>query len=320
MWIKTLILSAFIFSTHLDRIVGQTIPKLDPPITISVEEDMTLEELQVATINFAVQLSDVIARYQQFAIDETMSEQLSDATAELSFLISNGRLVERLPDLVLLQNWVRNIISDAIIYEKELLKNEEEIDAIFNNVHQLKQNVEPTEIITNKKNAALINSFEHIELFKNRLEIKTGTVESFSGIQFSKEFDKSADFYLETFIQLKDFSPLQWDPSLGLIFGSDSDTNFYVYKINFIDKSVDFIGHNFEDTPNISYNFPVANLNSPQIGNKLSVYRKGEVYHFFLNNELIFEVDRLYMYGKYIGIAAESGLHLSISDFKMYQK
>lgn len=308
------------FSIHHEVILGQTIPAMDPPITISIEEDFTYEELQVAAINFASLLSDVINHYRQFAIDEVMTEQLSAATGELSFLISNGRLVENLPELLVLQNWVRNIITEAILYEQELLKNREEIDEIFKNILDLKQNSEKNEIVSNRKIAALINSFERIESFKDRLEIKTGNVETFSGIQYNTEFNRSTDFYLETFIQLKDFEPLKWDPSLGLIFGSDSNTNFYVYNINFIDKSVDFTGYNFGEISEFSYNFPVDNLNSPRTGNELSVYRKGQVYHFFLNNELIFEIDRLYMYGNFLGIYAESGLHLSVSNFNLYQE
>jgi len=130
---------------------------------------------------------------------------------------------------------------------------------------------------------------------------------------------RTGDFYLEALIQVKEYQPLTWDPSPGIIFGSDNTENYHVMKMNFIDNSIDFLTYNFGSLSDNDYRFAVEQFNIPRTGNELALYKEGSTYYFFLNQELVFEADDLALYGHGIGLYVDSGLFLSVSNFQIYQ-
>jgi hypothetical protein len=298
---------------------SQTIPELPPPLTLEIEDKDGYETVEVAALNFVIRLSGLVYYYKQFAIDEQMESELQQLENQLEEFLMRGDLVGNLSRLPAIQNKFRIVILNSIEYQKARMEEAEKTKNLFERINDLKKSGDQIPVVRNDKSPMIKNGFDEISYGDGRLEVKTGRSETFSSIQFNTDFLRTGDFYLEALIQVKEYQPLTWDPSPGIIFGSDNTENYHVMKMNFIDKSIDFLTYNFGSISDNDYRFAVERFNNPRTGNELALYKEGGTYYFFLNQELVFEADDLALYGHGIGLYVDSGLFLSVSNFQIYQ-
>lgn len=320
---KTLKVSTALFLLFMigyGELSSQTIPKLPPPLTLEISNDDGGEAVEVAALNFIVRLTGLVYYYRQYAIDERMALELEQIENDLEDFLVKGDLLGNFSRLTTIQNRFRITVLNAISYEKELIAEEHKSENLFSRINEMKKTGKKVKIVRSNESPVIKNRFELIDYGENLLEVKTGWSETFSSILFEVDYLRTADFYMEALIQVKDYEPLKWDPSPGIIFGSGDTGNYYVFKINFINKSIDFLTYNFGSLSESDYRFPVEKLNGPRAGNELAVYKEGNVFYFFLNQKFIFEADDLALYGHNIGLYVESGLNLSVSNFNLYQK
>jgi hypothetical protein len=318
--LKVISVTFLIFMIGYGELCSQTIPKLPPPLTLEVSDDDGYESLEVSALNFVIRLTGLVYYYQQYAFDEQMALELERIENDLEELLMAGDLVVNIARLTTIQNRFRITVLNAISYENELIAEEEKSDDLFSRINEIKRTGNRVNISSSNQSPVIKNGFEQIEYAEDRIEVKTGRSETFSSILFDTDYLRTADFYLEALIQVKEYEPLIWDPSPGIIFGSGSDDNYHVFKMNFIDKSVDFLTYNFGNLAKPDYRFAIEKFNSPRTGNELAVYKEGNTFYFFLNQELILEADDLALYGHNMGLYVDSGLNLSVSNFYLYQK
>lgn len=298
----------------------QTIPELPPPLTLEISDENEYGSVEIAALNFVIRLSGLVYYYKEFAIDEQMEQELQQLEAELERYLIQGDLVGNISRLPAIQNRFRIVILNSIQYQNARMEEAEKTKNLFERINNIKKTGNQISVVTNNKSPMIKNSFDQITYGDGRLDVKTGRSETFSSIQFDTDYLRTADYYLEALIQVKEYQPLTWDPSPGIIFGSDNTENYHVMKMNFIDKSIDFQTYNFGNLSEDEYRFDVEKFNSPRAGNELAIYKEGSTTYFFLNQELIFEADDLSLYGHGIGLYVDSGLFLSVSNFQVYQK
>lgn len=302
------------------ELCSQTIPKLPPPLILEIEEEASYGAVEVAALNFMIRLTGLVYYYRQYAIDEQMERELQQLENQLEEFLAQGDLVGNISRLPAIQNRFRIVVLNSIEYQNARIAEAEKTKDLFGRINELKKTGNKLPVVKNNQSPVIKNGFDEISYGDGRLEIKTGRSETFSSIQFETDYLRTADFYLEALIQVKEYVPVTWDPSPGIIFGSDNTENYYVMKMNFIDKSVDFLTYNFGMLSVNDYRFAVEKFNSPRAGNELAVYKEGNSYYFFLNQELIFEADDLALYGHNMGLYVDSGLNLSVSNFQLFQK
>jgi len=299
---------------------SQTIPELPPPLTLEVNDEDGYEAVEIAALNFVIRLSGLVYYYRHYAIDEQMERELTQLESDLEQFLAQGNLVGNISRLPVIQNRFRIAVLNSIQYQNARMEEAEKTRNLFERINDLKKSGDQIPVVRNNKSPMIKNIFDEISYGDGRLEVKTGRSETFSSIQFNTDYLRTADFYLEALIQVKEYQPLTWDPSPGIIFGSDNAENYHVMKVNFIDKSIDFLTYNFGSLSENDYRFPVQRFNNPRTGNELAVYKERGTYYFFLNQELMFEADDLALYGHGIGLYVDSGLSLSVSNFHIYQQ
>lgn len=248
------------------ELCSQTIPKLPSPLTLEISDDEGEETVEVAALNFIIRLTGLVYYYRQYAIDEQMAVELEQIENDLEDFLLRRDLVGNLPLLTTIQNRFRIIVLNAISYENELLAEEVKSDDLFSRINDIKKTGSKVRIVNRNQSPVIKNGFDEISYGDGRLDVKTGRSETFSSIQFETDYLRTADFYLEALIQVKEYVPVTWDPSPGIIFGSDNTENYYVMKMNFIDKSVDFLTYNFGMLSVNDYRFAVEKFNSPRAG------------------------------------------------------
>ena len=299
---------------------SQTLPELQPPITLHIQDPEAPQAMEQAAFNFAVRLSALIYLYQGWIEDESIKRQLASHDQFLTILISRGELSEHVGQMDFIQQNVRRIIREAIEQEREWLEDQQERELFDSEIQQLRERSEPLDIFRDHLGFLQGETeFQRFEILENRTLMVTGESEQASEIHFETEFIPDNDFYLQIHFQLTDYRPLVWNPSSGLIFGSDGGDNYYLLKINSIENGIDFQAVNDGRSDDMDLFFPVENLNVLRAGNELGVYRRKNLIYMFLNKELIFEASSLPLYGKYIGIYADPGLELSVIRFHLYQ-
>lgn len=299
---------------------SQSIPELPPPLTFEIEDEDGYEAVEIAALNFVIRLTGLVYYYRQFAIDEQMELELLQLESQLEQFLAQGDIVGNISQLPTIQNRFRIVILNSIQYQNARIEEAEKTKNLYERINELKESGNQIPVATNNKSPMIKSGFEQINYDDGRLEVKTGRSETFSAIQYDIDYLRTADFYLEVLIQVREYQPLTWDPSPGIIFGSNNTDNYHVIKMNFIDKSIDFLTFNFGNVSDDGYRFDVENINSPRAGNELAVYKEGSSIYFFLNQQLIFEADDLPLYGHGIGLYVDSGLFLSVSNFRIYQK
>lgn len=319
------ILFLFILSTPT---WGQSIPDLPPPVYVPnyVELDRTTMDEVADAINrqnkaarmYAREIFDVIYKYLPYSVDRKMENDLQEQKRRLTKLLEKGSPRSHEDEMTAIQNEVREIISNGIIRQRQLNEEKQREREFINSINSLKKAVNKVDF--RNKTLETINDFKYLDINQNRIKLETGKTGSFSAIQYPAGINSNNNFLLESFIQVLDFKPYKWDPSVGLIFGSDSKSNYFVFKINFIDKSIDVIRHNFGENSKELNKHPIQNLNKSSAGNKLSIYKRGAEIYFFINGEKVYQTNGLYMYGEFVGIYAEEGLNLSIPEFSMFKK
>ncbi len=311
----------FIFCLcFLGELHSQNIPELPPPLTLEIEDEDGYQSVEIAALNFVIRLTGLVYYYRQFAIDEQMERELLQLEKELENFLTRGDLVGNISRLPAIQNRFRIVILNSIQYQNARVEEAEKTKDLYERINQLKKAENPVPIVKSDQSPVIFNRFEEIAYGEGRLDVRMGQSDTFSLIQFETDYLRTADFYLETLIQVKDYAPLKWNPSPGIIFGSDNAENYHVLKMNFIDKSIDFLTYNFGTLSENDYRFAVENLNNPRVGNELAIYKEGNITYFFLNQELIFEVDNLALYGHGTGLYVEPGLSLSVSNFHIFQR
>jgi len=299
--------------------LSQTIPELPPPLTMEISDEDGYESVEIAALNFVIRLTGLVYYYRQYAIDEQMERELAQLEYDLEQFLAEGDIVGNISRLPAIQNKFRIMVLNSIEYQNARINDAEKTKDLFSRINDLKRTGNKLPVVRNNKSPMIKNGFEQISYGDGRLDVRTGRSETFSLIHFDTDYLRTADFYLEALIQVKEYKPLTWDPSPGVIFGSDTAENYHVVKMNFIDKSVDFLTYNFGTLSENDYRFSVERFNNPRTGNELAVYKEGTTYYFFLNQELIFEADDLALYGHGIGLYVDSGLFLSVSNYHIYQ-
>lgn len=310
-------------------VIGQSIPKLESPVYVpnyNTLDQTTMDDIadainrqNEAALIYSRKIFELIHEYLPHSIDDEMREGLSKQENQLKNLLKKGSPRSHVNEMTIIQNNIRRVISEGIIREREYVANQKENEEFNATLDDLRKPVNRKELNFEDNSAETINTFENIEIKSNRLILQTGRIDGFSAIKYPAGIDSREDIFLESFIQVTDFKAYTWDPSVGIIFGSDLDSNFFIYKINFIDKSLDILGYNYGELSKITESVKVDNINRPKVGNKLSVYKKGNSFHFYLNDQKIYKTDGLHMYGEYIGIYSEAGLSLSILDFELFK-
>lgn len=304
---------------NFEALWSQSIPELPAPLTFEIEDNDGYEAVEIAALNFVIRLSGLVYYYKQFAIDKQMESELQQLENQLEEFLIRGDLVGNISRLLAIQNKFRIVILNSIEYQNSQIEEAEKTKNLFESINVLKKSGDQIPVVRNDKSPKTKNGFDEISYGGGRLEVKTGRSEMFSSIEFNTDFLRTGDFYLEALIQVKEYQPFTWDPSPGIIFGSDNTENYHVMKMNFIDKSIDFLTYNFGSISDNDYRFAVERFNNPRTGNELALYKEGGTYYFFLNQELIFEADDLALYGHGIGLYVDSGLFLSVSNFHIYQ-
>jgi hypothetical protein len=318
--IKKLVILVLLILVCFTNARSQSIPELPPPLTFEIEDEDGYEAVEIAALNFVIRLTGLVYYYRQFAIDEQMEIELTELEKDLEQFLAEGNLVGNISELTVIQNKFRITILNSIQYQNARMAEAEKTKNLFERINNLKKTGSQIPVVTNTKSPVIKNGFDQITYGDGRLEVKTGRSDTFSSIQYDTDYLRTADFYFEALIQVKEYQPLTWDPSPGIIFGSDNADNYHVLKMNFIDKSIDFLTYNFGNVIGDEYRFDVERFNSPRAGNELAVYKEGTTTYFFLNQELILEADDLPLYGHGIGLYVDSGLFLSVSNFHIYQK
>jgi len=298
---------------------SQTIPELPPPLTLEISDEDGYESVEIAALNFVIRLTGLVYYYRQYAIDEQMERELAQLEYDLEQFLAEGDIVGNISRLPAIQNKFRIVVLNSIEYQNARIDEAEKTKDLFSRINDLKRTGDKLPVVRNNQSPVIKNGFEQISYGDGRVDVRTGRSETFSSILFDTDYLRTADFYIEVLIQVKEYKPLVWNPSPGIIFGFDIAENYHVVKMNFIDKSIDFLTYNFGDASEADYRFAVEKFNTPRAGNELAVYKEGNTYYFFLNQELIFEADDLALYGHGVGLYVESGLSLSASNFHIYQ-
>ncbi|TVQ68095.1 MAG: hypothetical protein EA360_00690 [Balneolaceae bacterium] len=299
---------------------SQTLPALQPPFTLEIENPEDIQALEQAAFAFAVRLSALIYLYQGLIEDESFRRQLTSHDQYLTILLRRGNLTGSLDQMAIIQQNVRNIITEAIELERQLLLDLEERELFDREIQLLREYAEPIDLIREHSGYLQNESeFERFETSDFGTRLQTGESETASEIHFQTDFIPDNDFYLQVQFQLVSYRPLVWNPSAGLIFGSDGGENYYLLKLNVIEQGIDFQAVNFGSSDDLNLFFPVENLNLQRAGNELGVYRRGDMYYLFLNKELIFDARTLPLYGNYVGIYADPGMEISVARFHLYQ-